>query len=307
MISTVIPVFNRADDLGRAVSSILSQEYRPLEIIIVDDGSSDDTPDVISVMCREYPGIIRSIRQKNQGAGLARQAGLEVVRGEYVQYLDSDDIVLPGKFTSQVKLLSKYPNCSIALGLTRGIPMRTSKNIPVENLSEHSDYLYPSILNYRWWTTSTPLYRYEAAVSAEWFNAPVLEDWDYEFQVASQMVMFCFLPEYVVDKSSDCDDQLSNYKDSKRELWLQSKANVIERITRQIFERKLSRKNESFTRFINKIIRTGEEALEYDRNDIANQMSKLAIKCLMGNMNKNFIKRLLLLNIGSTIKSLKIR
>ena len=307
MISTVIPVFNRAGDLGRAVNSILDQEYRPLEIIIVDDGSTDDTPNVISALCREYPDIIRAITQKNQGAGLARQAGLEVARGEYVQYLDSDDIVLPGKFPNQVELLSRYPDCSIALGLTQGISMRTSNNITADELSEHSGYLYPSILNFRWWTTSTPLYKHEAAVSAQWFNVPVLEDWDYEFQVASQMAMFCFMPEYVVDKSSDSDDQLSNYKDSKRELWLQSKAKVIERITNQIFERKLSRKNVDFTRFINKIIKTGEEALQYHRNDIVNQMSKLAFKCLMGNINKNFIKRLLLLNIKSKVISLKIR
>ena len=278
------------------MNSILEQDYRPIEIIIVDDGSTDNTREIIESICLSTPGVIVPVHQNNQGAGKARQAGLEQAQGEFIQYLDSDDTILPGKFSVQVKLLSSNPDCSMALGLTRGIPMNTGAGKSAEGSLEHSDYLYPSILNYRWWTTSTPLYRSEAAHYAHWADATVLEDWDYEFQIAARGVKYCFNPVYVVDKSDDADDQLSQYKTSKRELWLESKARVMTNIASQIREFDLDRRNENFTRFINKIIKTGEEALEYSRADISKQMAALAVRSMKQNLRLNFIKRIMILH-----------
>jgi len=119
LVSTVIPVFNRPVLLQEAVQSVLEQTYRPIEIIIVDDGSTDDTPAIAKKLCRQYPEFIHVIYLVNCGPGLAREAGRLKARGEFIQYLDSDDILLPHKFEIQVKSLNGHPECGISYGKTR--------------------------------------------------------------------------------------------------------------------------------------------------------------------------------------------
>ena len=97
-ISVVIPTYNYAHYLPEAIDSVLRQTYPPLEITVVDDGSTDATPDVLAA----YGDRIRVIRQKNQGVAAARNAGLSAARGEYVAFLDSDDIWHPRKLELQI-------------------------------------------------------------------------------------------------------------------------------------------------------------------------------------------------------------
>jgi glycosyltransferase involved in cell wall biosynthesis len=88
-ISVVIPTYNYGRFLRDAIDSVLAQTYPALEVIVVDDGSTDDTPQVLA----EYGDRIRVICQKNEGAGAARNAGIAAARGEYIAFLDSDDIM----------------------------------------------------------------------------------------------------------------------------------------------------------------------------------------------------------------------
>ncbi len=116
LVSTIIPVHNRASLLREAVASVLAQTYRPIEIIIVDDGSTDDTPAAADILAAEHRGEIRVLHQRNMGPGLAREAGRQVARGEFIQYLDSDDVLLPRKFEGQVAGLLRHPECGVAYG-----------------------------------------------------------------------------------------------------------------------------------------------------------------------------------------------
>ena len=111
LVSVIIPVHNRPGVLQEAVRSALEQTYRPLEIVIVDDGSSDSTGLVADDLASAHPGVIQVIHQENGGPGVARQRGLEQSRGEYIQFLDSDDLLLPGKFAAQVSALEGQPEC----------------------------------------------------------------------------------------------------------------------------------------------------------------------------------------------------
>src|SRR5258708_21257527 len=113
LVSTIIPVHNRASLLREAVASVLAQAYPHIEIIIVDDGSTDDTSMVADELAREHPEKIRVIHQTNTGPGLAREAGRLRARGEFVQYLDSDDLLLPRKFELQVAGLNAHPECGV--------------------------------------------------------------------------------------------------------------------------------------------------------------------------------------------------
>lgn len=101
LVSVVIPTYNRAGIIAKAVSSVLTQTYREIEVIIVDDGSTDDT----SAALAEFGERIRVIRQSNAGPSAARNRGAAVARGEYLAFLDSDDIWLPGKIERQVQLM----------------------------------------------------------------------------------------------------------------------------------------------------------------------------------------------------------
>lgn len=101
MVSVVIPTYNRADVVGRAVESALAQSYRELEVIVVDDGSNDGTCDVL----KEFGDRIRVIPQKNSGPSAARNRGVHEARGEVISFLDSDDVWLPGKIEAQMKIL----------------------------------------------------------------------------------------------------------------------------------------------------------------------------------------------------------
>lgn len=94
-VSIIIPVYGVENYLERAVDSALAQTLSEKEIILVDDGSPDSCPAICDRYAREYPDQVRVIHQENQGLGMARNAGVQLARGEYIAFLDSDDTVEP--------------------------------------------------------------------------------------------------------------------------------------------------------------------------------------------------------------------
>ncbi len=106
VVSTVIPTYNRAKAVSGAIRSVLEQTYSSIEVIVVDDGSKDDTE---TVLRDEFGDSIRYIRQENQGVSAARNRGLSEVTGEYIAFLDSDDRWLREKIETQVRFLTDQP------------------------------------------------------------------------------------------------------------------------------------------------------------------------------------------------------
>lgn len=90
-VSVIIPFYNTADYLSESVESVLSQTLRGTELILVDDGSDDGSGEIAEEYRRQYPQRVRVLHQKNQGPAAARNAGLDIARGQYVHFLDSDD------------------------------------------------------------------------------------------------------------------------------------------------------------------------------------------------------------------------
>ncbi len=105
--SVIIPVFNRASFIIEAIESVLNQTYRDFELIVVDDGSTDDTPRVI----KNYP--ITIIRQPNRGVSAARNSGIKAAKGEIIAFLDSDDIWHREKLQIQHEFFCKNPSFKI--------------------------------------------------------------------------------------------------------------------------------------------------------------------------------------------------
>lgn len=113
VVSVVIPCYDQARFLPAAIGSVHGQTRGPAEVIVVDDGSHDDTPKV-AARCGA-----RVIRQKNSGVSSARNAGLRVAHGEYVIFLDADDELLPGAIETGLAALSAHPHAVCAVGRTR--------------------------------------------------------------------------------------------------------------------------------------------------------------------------------------------
>ncbi|MEO6002494.1 MAG: glycosyltransferase family A protein [Opitutus sp.] len=101
LVSVIIPVFNRASTIKRAVESVRRQTYRSIEIIVVDDGSTDDT---VAVLAGILPAV-HLIKQKNAGPSAARNTGIRASNGDIIAFLDSDDEWLPAKIETQVRLM----------------------------------------------------------------------------------------------------------------------------------------------------------------------------------------------------------
>lgn len=104
-VSVVIPTYNRADLLVQAVDSVLKQNVSDLEVIVVDDGSTDHTRQAMA----PYENRIRYIYQNNGGVNQARNHGLSLSTGEYIALLDNDDLWLPGKLAIQLGLMAQFP------------------------------------------------------------------------------------------------------------------------------------------------------------------------------------------------------
>ena len=107
-VSVVVPTYNRSAMLTRAVRSVLGQTFRDFELLLVDDHSTDDTPVVISRFVDERVRLIR--HERNHGQSKALNTGIRAARGEYIAFLDDDDVWLPTKLAAQVAVLDAAPN-----------------------------------------------------------------------------------------------------------------------------------------------------------------------------------------------------
>jgi glycosyltransferase involved in cell wall biosynthesis len=108
-VSIIIPTHNRSQLLRAAIDSVLAQTYPAIEIIVVDDGSTDDTASVMA----QYAGQVTYIRQDNAGVAAARNTGFRASSGEYINFLDDDDTFMPTKIGRQVKVLEAHPEVGL--------------------------------------------------------------------------------------------------------------------------------------------------------------------------------------------------
>lgn len=211
LVSTIIPVHNRSTMVIRAVESVLAQSYRPIEILVVDDGSTDNTPDVLSHLENAHSEV-RVLRQANAGPGVAREHGRRYISGEFVQYLDSDDELLPDKFTDQVAALVSMPEAGVAYGKTAQLNSDDIKGElqPMRLTGEKVDSMFPAFLRSRWWQTSTPLYRRQVVEEAgPWLPLINEEDWEYDCRVASLGTKLAYVNKFVSVQHRH-DDHLSS-------------------------------------------------------------------------------------------------
>lgn len=205
LVSIIIPTRNRKDFLKEAVASIAAQTYHEIECIIVDDGS--DEP--IEIAAREAWGprpqaLLKIIRQDAANGNVARNRGLDECSGEFIQFMDSDDLLDKKKLTLQISQLQKEPAFDVAI--SHEVFFFESPEEPhafwnVDWWNTEYDYLDRFCWEEAVWQTAGPLWRRDFLErnGLRWNDElPLLQDWEFHAQVLMKKVNICRNPEVLV-------------------------------------------------------------------------------------------------------------
>ena len=210
--------------LRDAVESVFAQSWRPIEIIIVDDGSTDGTANVAHAIAVAHPEIVKVVHTVNGGPAQARQEGLKYASGEFIQYLDSDDLLLPNKFSLQVDALRANPRADISYGKTYVSEDGVRSLSPAQHTGERYEVLFPALLKEPLWPTLTPLYR-RSVIEAigPWPNKRQLEDWEYDAQAGALGLRLHYCDEFIAETRNHSQQRLCH-------LWMNDRAAMRDRI-----------------------------------------------------------------------------
>ena len=177
-VSVVIPCYNQARFLGEAIDSVLRQTYPPVDVIVVDDGSTDDTASV----AQRYAAV-NYLRQPNEGAPSARNRGLRSSQGEFVLFLDADDRLLPDAIAQGITALGDHQDWALVTGHVRLIAADgTVETTPPQAHAAGDQFLALLRSNYIW-TPGVVLYRRSVLEAVGPFDPAALASADYELNV----------------------------------------------------------------------------------------------------------------------------
>ncbi len=181
-VSVVIPTYNSADFLMEAVDSVLNQTWRDLEIIVVDDGSTDGTQDIVG----RYGDRVRHVYKKNEGPSSARNMGIRMARGTYVAFLDSDDVWEPEKLRIQMDFMEGHPEIVLVCMDSRIIGFREQRERKLKR--DFIGNLFPLLYSKSFITTSSVLMIKDCFREIGYFNEELrtAEDYDVWLRVARQ-------------------------------------------------------------------------------------------------------------------------
>lgn len=203
-VSVIVPTFNRALLLRECVDSILRQTYRHFEIIVVDDGSKDNTPEIMA----DYPRT-KVIRQDNRGVSAARNRGIGVARGDYIAFCDSDDLWQPDKLQTQIDFFKS--NSQAMVCYTDEIWIRCGRRInPCKHHQKISGWIFDKCLELCIVSPSSVMMQQSFFTIAGLFDEslPACEDYDLWLR-ASLKIPFYFIPQPLIIKRGGHEDQLS--------------------------------------------------------------------------------------------------
>lgn len=185
-VSVILPAYRSAAFIESTLASVTSQIGVTLEVIVVDDGSPDDTAMIVSRVAAASPVPVRLLRQTNQGIAAARNAALRVAKGRYIAFIDHDDVWRADKLRIQVALLDNSPDVGIAYSGFIVWDPSTPPSFPDEEIdatqwvSELSGWIYHQLLLTNWVLFSTALFRREVfeCIGLLDLELPPADDWD---------------------------------------------------------------------------------------------------------------------------------
>ena len=207
-VSIIVPVFNSSNTLIRCINSILQQNYKNFEIVVVDDGSTDNSLEIIKSY--DLPFMF-FFHQENKGACAARNLGIDKSTGYYIKFLDSDDFLEPSSLSTQVEVAESVEEKVIPYGYRNVLNGQDQSIRKVEISSDNQEV--ELILNNL--ITSLPLHRKSALASVNFFDESLKfrQEWDLHLRLASNGYIFqyhddCVFTQYL----HDTEDRISSRK-----------------------------------------------------------------------------------------------
>lgn len=204
-ISVIIPTYNRGWIIKEAIDSVLTQNYPDFELIVVDDGSTDDTQNILA----EYKSRIRILQQDNKGVSAARNYGIDKAGGDYIAFLDSDDIWLQNKIITQVNFFKQDPSSLICQ--TEEIWVRNGKRVnPKKYHKKYSGIIFEKTLPRCLVSPSAVMIKKSLIKEVGGFDEtlPACEDYDLWLRISCRYPVH-LIPAPLIIKRGGHSDQLS--------------------------------------------------------------------------------------------------
>jgi glycosyltransferase involved in cell wall biosynthesis len=205
-VTVIIPTYNRAVFLKEAIDSVLDQDFRDFELIVVDDGSTDSTLRLL----RSYRPSIRIIKTQRKGVSAARNTGIEQAKGSYIAFLDSDDLYVKNKLSVQMAYVEAHPEAKICY--TDEIWIRKGVRVnPKKSHAKHSGWIFDKCLPLCIISPSSVMMSKELLDEVGVFDEsmPVCEDYDLWLRIAVRYPVH-FIEKKLIIKRGGHHDQLSS-------------------------------------------------------------------------------------------------
>lgn len=214
MISVIIPTYNRALFLREAIQSVLDQKYlvqngpSSFELLVIDDGSTDNTAEIV----RSFGNNLQYVFQQNRGVSAARNSGLELARGDYIAFLDSDDLWKKEKTGVQMSFMKAFPEAMVCC--TEEIWIRRGKFVnPQKKHRKYSGWIFDKVLPLCLLSLSSALFRSELFEEIGKFDAdlPVCEDYDLSIRIAAKYPIHLLARPLIVKRGGHADQLSRKY------------------------------------------------------------------------------------------------
>ena len=187
LVTVVIPAYNYGRFLADAIRSVLAQTFTDYELIVIDDGSTDNTPEV----AEQFAGRIRYVRQPNSGLSATRNKGVALGTGDYIAFLDADDEWLPEKLATQVPVLQTHPEVGIVTSL---FTLMDAERRPMQGLkpAQAPGTTFREVIRRGTAIPSSFLVRRSVFEALNGFDTalPVMEDFDFGLRLAARFGTF---------------------------------------------------------------------------------------------------------------------
>lgn len=203
LISVIVPAYNYAAFLAEAVNSALRQSHRNIEVVIIDDGSTDNTAEIAQGLMQQ-DARVRYVHQVNQGLSAARNTGIKQAKGEFLVFLDADDVMHHEKIQAHLEHFSAMPLSDISYGRSRyfvsGQPEKTFANLALNDeewmpkVSGTADVVMPALLANNIFPVCSAMLRRKVVELVGAFDTDLrsLEDWDYWLRAAATGCCFAY-------------------------------------------------------------------------------------------------------------------
>lgn len=207
-VSVIVPTYNREHFLQECIESVLSQTFKDFELIVVDDGSTDQTEDIL----KRYEDKLHYKKQEQKGPSSARNTGIQYSAGEWICFLDSDDLWLPGKLAAQMKFFAETRDIKVCY--TEEIWYRKNKRVnPAKKHQKYSGWIYQKMLPLCIISPSSVMIHHSVLDLIGTFDEelPACEDYDLWLRIGAGYPIYLLQEQLIIKRNGHSGQQSQKY------------------------------------------------------------------------------------------------